>query len=998
MKKRLLCYRVRSTVRKLFAVAVAACLAVPALAQTRQVSGTVTDDSGQPLLGVVVAVAQRSTSGTVTNAEGNYTISAASGETLVFNYVGHTTQEVAVGSQSRIDVTMESSTLAIDQVVVVGYGTQRRGDVTSSVASVRPENFNVGAIKDIGQLIQGKVAGLIITNPSGDPTAGTQIQLRGTNTIGGANTAPLVLIDGIPGELSTVAPEDVEAVDVLKDGSAAAIYGTRGTNGVILITTRQSRGTQINNVEYSTYASTSHIARRLETLTAGEFAALYPNENHGYSTNWMDQILRTPITHTHNLTFQGGTSQTNYIANVNYSNRQGILLGSDSEMFRGRIEINHRMFDDKVRVRFGILGTQSINPQLNFGGAYMQATLYNPTDPIMDPNNPGRYFENASKFEYENPVALIKEHYGNSKNTNVRYNGTITYNPIKELTFSLMGSYGRNNRNNGESDTIHHITSIRDGRTAWSRVSSRTSMEKLLEFTAQYSKTTGNHKFTILGGYSYNETDDEDSSFTNWNFQDGFLSGWHNIGAGEALKQGLAEASSGKSSTNLVGFFGRATYSFKDRYLLMASLRYEGASQLWGTDNVWGLFPSVSLGWRISEEAFMQNQNVFDDLKLRVGYGVTGSQPRNSFLGVAMMRYGQFQFINGKWVRTFEPASNPNPDLRWEEKHETNIGLDFTMLKGRLSGSVDVYNREVRGLLYQYPVPVPPNLFNRTWANGGNLRNRGFEILLSGTPVKTDKFTWTSTATISFNQNKLLSLSGSVFQTDLTWYNEGAVYYDGQNTPSHIVELGQPLGNFWGFKVVDVDAEGKWIYENAKGERVNYDDFTHSADDKKAIGNGLPRQIASWNNQFQYRNWDLSITMRGAFGYQIINGSRLNFEGTRNARAENRLTSVDRKIFGKTQLSKLVTPEFNSYYVENGDHWKIDNITLGYSFNLNSRHIKGLRLYASVMNTLTITGYEGVDPEVALVGGGNNAMTPGLDDRGQFPHIRTLTFGVNLKF
>jgi TonB-linked SusC/RagA family outer membrane protein len=977
----------------LFAIALVASISVTGYAQTRQVSGTVTDENGQALLGVAVSVNERSTVAAVSDLQGRFTISAAPNETLTFNYIGYAPKEVTVGSQTQIDVTMESSSLEIDQVVVVGYGVQRRGDVTSSVASVKPENFNTGAVKDIGQLIQGKVAGLTISNPSGNPTDGTQIRLRGTNTIGGATTAPLVLIDGIPGSLSTVAPEDVEAVDVLKDGSAAAIYGTRGTNGVIMITTRQNRGAQINNVEYTTYVSTSQIARQLDVLSASEFADLYPTNDHGASTDWYDQILRTPVTHTHNLTFQGGTSQTNYIANVNYSGRQGIILDSDSELFRGRIEINHRMFNDKLRIKFGILGSQSKSPLLDFNGAYQQATLYNPTDPVWDPELPGRYFENVNKFEYQNPVAMLKEHFGDSKQTNMRYNGTITWNPIAGLTFTALGSYGRNTRLNGESDTIYHITALRDGRTAWSRVTSRTDMEKMLELTAQYTKTIGQHNFTVLGGYAYNETDREEASFTNWNFQDGYFGSWHNIGVGEALKEGIAEASSSKVDTNLVGFFGRATYSYKNRYLFMGSLRYEGASQLWGTDNIWGLFPSISLGWRITEEAFMRNQNVFDDLKLRVGYGVTGSQPNDRFLGVAMMGYGQYQFINGQWIRTFQPSSNPNPDLKWEEKHETNIGLDFTMLNERLSGSIDVYNREVVGLLYRYDVPVPPNLFNRTMANGGNMRNRGIEILLSGTPVKNDKFTWTSTATFSVNENKLMSLSGSGFATAQDWYNTGTVYYDGQNTYSHRVQVGQPIGNFHGFRVVDATEDGKWIYENAKGDLVKYDDFKHSADDKLVIGNGLPKATASWNNSFQYKNIDLNITMRGAFGYQIINGARMDYEGTRNARAENRLTSVNRLVFGRAKLSQAVAPQYNSYYVEDGDYWKIDNITLGYNFKLNSNVIKGLRLYASVLNAFTITGYEGVDPEVSIDG-----LTPGLDNRGQFPHTRTWTFGVNVKF
>ncbi|WP_349767132.1 SusC/RagA family TonB-linked outer membrane protein [Phocaeicola vulgatus] len=966
-----------------------------ALAQ-QKVTGKVKDSSGEPVIGASVVVKGNNTMGTITDFDGNFMLDVPAKSVLVISYIGYVTQEVPTAGKNSLEIVLKEDTKTLDEVVVIGYGTQRKGDVTSSVASVKADNFVKGAVKDVGQLIQGKVAGLAITNPNGDPTGSTQIRLRGTNTIGGANTAPLVLIDGIPGELGTVAPEDVESVDVLKDGSAAAIYGTRGTNGVILITTKQAKGVDINQVEYNGYVSTSLIAKKLDMLNADEFRTLYPDQDHGADTDWIDEISRTPVSHVHNLSLMGGNSKTNYIANLNYASRQGIMKKSDFESFQGRIEVTHRMFDDKLKLKFGLFGKKNQMESTTSGGSfrgwvYGQATRRNPTDPVR--NEDGTWNENVSKFEYENPLALLYEAEGNVKKTQLRYNGNIVYNPIKDLTLSAVFSYIRDNMNRGYGETLNHISALRDGLAGWSSVGAYTKMEKLMELTAQYNKEIGAHKFSVLGGYSYNETDFEELWIDNYGFQDDYFGGWHNIGIGSALKDGKANIGSKKTPTNLIGFFGRATYSFKNRYLLMGALRYEGASQLWGTDNAWGLFPSISVGWRITEEAFMKNQKIFDDLKLRVGYGVTGSQPKDPFLGVAMLKYGSYAFVNGNWVQTIVPASNPNPDLKWEEKKETNIGLDFVSWGGRLSGSIDYYNRDVDGLIYEYGVPTPPNLYNKTMANGGTMRNRGVEVLVTVVPVQNKDFEWSTTGTFSLNSNKLISLSGSIFKSDYDYFNTGTVEYSGQVADSHRVQVGESIGNFYGFKVVDVDSEGRWIYEDRNGELVNYKDFTHAPEDKHVIGNGFPKWYAGWNNTLRYKNFDLNVTMRGAFGFQIINGGRMNYENVKNSRFENRLKSVNDLVFGKHTLSPEVEPEFNSYYVEDGDYWKIDNITLGYSFGQVGKYIKSLRIYGSVLNALTITGYKGIDPEVSTDG-----LTPGYDTRDRYPSVRSFTFGVNVKF
>lgn len=972
------------------------CVFFSTYAQQR-VNGEVKDENGEPLIGATVFVKGKPSKGVVTDLDGKFVIDVPSGNYITVSYVGYATQDVKVDGKSNVVITMKENATNLNDVVVIGYGTQRKGDITSSVASVKSEDFNKGAVKDVGQLIQGKVAGLTITNSSGDPTSNTQIRLRGTNTIGGANTAPLILIDGIPGDLGTVAPEDVESVDVLKDGSAAAIYGTRGTNGVILITTKQSRGRDYARVDYTGYISTERVSKKLDMLSADEFRQLFPNEDFGADTDWFDEITRSPFSHVHNLSLQGGTNKTNYIANINYSDKEGIMLHSDFQAFNGRVEVTQRMFDDKLTVKFGLMGRQT-NWHTSAAGtgfnttAYAQATRRNPTEPVY--NEDGTFFQRTGKFEYENPVSLLEEGSGINKKTFLRANGNLIFRPIDELTFNLLVSYLRNARVYYYQETLEHISNLRDGRSGAVQDGSDYYTDKLLEFTAQWSKKIRKNNITAIAGYTYNETINDGMYFYNYGFQDDYFGGAYNAGIGQALKDGKATISSWRNDTNLIGFFGRVSYSFDDKYMAMVAVRHEGASQLWGTDHVWGTFPSVSVGWRLSRESFMEGQNIFNDLKLRAGYGVTGSQPSSSFLGVSMLGYGGYAYVNGKWVNTIVPASNPNPDLKWEEKKEFNVGLDWSALNGRLSGAIDYYDRKVDGLLYNYTVPTPPNLVNTTMANGGTMRNRGLEILINATPVQTPDFQWNTNVTFSTNSNKLESLDGSVFKSDNDFFDTGSVEYSGQWTVSHRVQVGEPIGNFWGFKVVDIDDEGHWIYEDGRtGELVNYKDFDHSGEAKQVIGNGLPKYYAGWNNSISYKNFDLNVTMRGAFGFQIINGARANYENTKNSRVENRLSSATRLIFGKTQLSKDVEPEFNSYYVENGDYWKIDDITLGYTFPKFWKYIERLRAYVSVHNVCTITKYEGVDPEVSASG-----LTPGYDQRWSFPTTRSFTFGLNVTF
>ena len=963
-----------------------------------KVRGVIKDETGEPIIGATVRVKGQS-EGTVSDFDGNFTLDVTDDNTLQISYIGYQTQEFAVGKQHHFSIVLEEDKKILNEVVVIGYGTQKKGDITSSVGSVKSEDFTAGAINDAGQLIQGKIAGLSVTNPSGNPVGGTEISLRGNTTILGASTNPLILIDGVPGDFNTVAPEDIESIDVLKDGSAAAIYGSRGTNGVVLITTKKSKGNNINEVQYSGYLSLSTIAKKPDFCDADDYRQQIKDGlrdaawDLGDNTNWIDAITRTGLSHVHNISFKGGNAQTNYIFNVNYRNLQGIFKRSDKEEFQGRAEVNHSMFDDKLRFNFQLLGNQTGYTATSDGGSFntyswRQALIHNPTEPIK--NADGSWHENTGIFNYDNPVSRIYECDGEQKISQTRFSSNITLTPIKELTFNALFSYDKINQEGGYYETKKHISNVRDGMNGYASTGGSSTVTKLVELTAQFHKNFGDHTIQALAGYSYQESTYSNQYERNYNFPTDLYS-WHNIGVGQALKEGLGTEYSYWLDTNLIGFFGRLNYNYKNRYLLMASVRHEAASQLAGTNKPWGTFPSVSLGWRITEEKFMKNQKVFDDIKLRAGYGVTGSQPSQSFLGVPLLGYGDYYLYNGQWIRALQPTQNSNDKLKWEEKHEYDIGADFSILNYRLNVSVDWYYRLIKGLLYDYSVPSPPNLYTTTRANVGEMSNNGLEIMVNAIPVQTKDFKWETTITFSTNSNKLKSLSNDLYQTSSDYFMTGWIE-EPIKTESHIVRIGHKVGDIYGFKVVDVDESGKWIYLDKNGNRVNYDEFTHSFEDKQILGNGVPKSYLGFNNQFRYKNFDLAINMRGAFGFQIMNGMRMFYEN-RSRQDWNRLRSAYDKVFGKAVLNTLCSEEFNSYYVENGDYWKIDNITLGYSFSKINKWIKTLRLYASVNNAITITGYKGIDPEVSTSG-----LAPSYDNRDSYPHTRAFTFVMNVTF
>lgn len=955
------------------------------------VSGVVKDAKGDPLPGISVQV-KDSQRGTSTDAKGAFTIEVPDGESiLVISGTGFAPQEIKVGSQTTISVTLQLRSASLDEVVVVGYGKQKKGEVTSAVASVKSEDFTKGFARDAGQLIQGKVAGVAVVTASGDPNATTQISLRGSSTIM-ASTQPLVLIDGIPGALNTVAPEDIESIDVLKDGSAAAIYGTRGTNGVVLITTRK-KGSRAATIAYEGQVNIQTIARKMDFLDAAGYRraiqeGVFPaNYDKGTSTDWLDLISRKPVSHSHNITVQGGNAQTNYVASLNARRWQGFFLRSENEQLTGRADVNHSMFDGKLKINLNVIGrNRKFFDAPNYAYIYRQAIIRNPTDSVY--NYLGNWKEDPGGYNYDNPLRPIEEVGGESVVNEMRYNANVIFTPIRNLNLKLLLSSVKRTQLFGYAENNSHRASER--RTGYASRSDDYLRDNLMEFTSDYTRQFNLHRITLLGGYSYQDVTAEGFGASNSNFPTDLYS-YNRLQSGDALQlqNNTVTITSFKNNHKLIGFFGRLNYVFDEKYMLMASMRYEGSSKF-GANHKWGYFPAVSAGWRISRESFMANVDFINDLKFRAGFGVTGTAPTDPYLSLISMNYSNNRFLyNGQWIQPIEPVRNPNPDLRWEKKTEYNVGFDFAIWNNRISGSIDYYQRHTKDMLYSFPVPVPPNLNGTTIANAGEMKNRGVEILLNTDVIRTKDFDFRSNITWAYNKNTLVSISSDPrFKLANDYFDAG---HTGEpiQVITHRAQVGQPLGNFFGYKTIDVDQNGKWIIEDKDGKPKPIGDA--KIEDRKILGNGVPKHTAGLNLTFRYKRADLAVNMRGQFGYQILNFQRMYYENP-TVKEYNMLESALDKVYGKARLSSPLA--YVSHYIEDGDHWKVDNVTLGYNFSTSgNKYIRSLRVYASALNLVVLTGYKGIDPEVNRLG-----PDAGNDSRDKYPTMRTFTLGVNMNF
>lgn len=954
------------------------------------VKGVVKNANGEAIIGASVIEKGNAKNGTVTDIDGNYTLKVKRGATLTISYIGYISQETKGGN-----IILEEDLKSLNEVVVIGYGTQKKADVTSAVVSVKAEDFTKGNFNDAGDLIKGKVAGLTITRPSGDPGATTQISLRGIATVSG-NAQPLVLVDGVPGSLSSVPPENIASIDVLKDASAAAIYGTRGAGGVIIITTKTGQREQRTEVTYNGYVSFSTWAKKADFMTSSDIRAGKTTFNdEGYDTDWLDAISRVGVTQNHSISLSGGNVKTSYFGNFTYRKAEGVMKKTGNESMSVAFDMSHWMLNDMLKLNIKVNADQYQYDVNDATTIYRQAVIRNPTSPIW--NEDGSYNE-GSLLQYWNPVSLQNEQSGKNKSQTVKMTGNLTFEPIKGWQTNLMLSKDQTINRGGNYYTSNHSLQGVNQKGSYSGSASQsgyTSEATYLELTSKFMKNFNNvHRLDALAGYSYSEDVYDDASMWNGNFPTDYFS-YYNMGLGSKLTDGQASMSSSKNSSKLIGFFGRVSYGYADRYNILASLRYEGSSKF-GDNHKWGAFPSVSLGWNIMNESFMKStKSWLNNLKLRAGWGITGVIPGSSYLSLLRYSYnGGNYYRNGKWNKGLKAASNPNPDLKWETAREFNVGIDWSVFNDRLSGSFDYYNKKTSDMLYDYTVPSPPNLYTTTTANVGEMRNTGFELMIKGVPVQTKDWRWETQATLQHNSNKLVSLSNDLYQTDNTQWLQGVG--DPVTQYTHRVAVGESLGQIWSLKAVGVSDQGLFLIENPKtGQCAEfYQEMRNDYDNwYEYMGSGIPKFTLGWNNTINYKDFDLSLQCNGQFGYKIINQQRVFYEN--NAHAYNKLKSAADAIGGNRPLSGAQSQVVTSYYIEQGDYFKLSSLTLGYTYTPKKKtYIQNARLYGSVYNVFTITKYKGTDPEL----GSDNFWTAGVDDRDKYPTVRSFTIGLNVTF
>ncbi|MGN7514547.1 MAG: SusC/RagA family TonB-linked outer membrane protein [Allomuricauda sp.] len=948
--------------------------------ETKTVSGTVTDEAtGTPIPGANVIVKGKSI-GAVTDFDGIYSIEVSDQDVLVFSYVGFKPQEIQVGSQTTIDVSLTEDFTQLDEVTItgIGYGTVERREITSAVASVDTKDFNTGNINNPAELLQGKVAGLSIARPGGDPNAGFNIRLRGLSTFG-ANSQPLVVIDGVlGGSLQSIDPNDIESIEVLKDGSAAAIYGTRGASGVILVTTKKTRGVDNARVEYNTYLAMESVAKFVENSTPQQYIEAGGIDN-GYETDWLDLVTRTGVTNVHNLAVSNGMKSGNYRASVNYRDVEGVALGSGFNQFNMRFNLVQRAMNDKLTLTINGALTKRKAKFVPYE-AQRFAIIADPTAPIYNDNDPANGYWEPNTPEYHNPYAITQETTDDGIFTTLL--GTIKADYKLTDNLNVAGFYSLQHESDQRSQYFGSMMRFASASGQGGRATkfAEDRENELFELTANYEKYFGDLKFSLLGGYSWQEFTYTNFDAFNTNFiTDDLYYNALELGLGTATgNDALMGMNSQKEESRLISFFGRVMLNWDDKYFVSASLRREGSSKF-GDNEKWGNFYAVSGGLDIAEVL----DTPFSTLKLRAGYGVTGNLPTQNYeYRTRLSRGNRVFFNNSRYLQGVNFASNPNPDLKWEEKAETNIGLDFGALNSRLYGSIDWYTRNTTDVLQPIAVSVPPNFFDTTLRNIGELKTTGLEIALNAALVQKNELNYTTGITFSTFNTELVTLNG---ETEKTF--RGNLGPPGLNGISPIkLEEGEPIGEIVAPIFEGLAEDGSRIITDQNGDGV-----ITQEDDAVVVGNGLPDFELAWSNNLRYKNFDLSATFRGAFGHSLVNINRAYYE---SPRASNNYNPVRTKYY----LPELTQGEnWNSYYVEKADFFKLDNITLGYNFNLKSDTIKEFRVYASGQNLFVISGYTGVDPEVHYDWFGDQ-LAPGIDDRTSYFRTRTVSLGLNVTF
>jgi iron complex outermembrane receptor protein len=891
-------------------------------------------------------------------------------------------------------------------------GVSSRKKLASAISSIKPEELNKGAISDIGQLLQGKVPGLNITK-SGDPNASSAIVLRGASTIN-SSQSPLYVIDNIPGvDISTVAPEDIESINVLKDAAATAIYGNRAANGVIMVSTKKGKQGRAQ-VAYNGYFGVENVSNRLDVMNASELRkyvennglSFAPEDDLGADVDWQKEIQRkVALSSSHNLSISGGTEKNIYSASFTYLNKEGILLQSGLERYIGRLSVEQSFLNDKVRLGFNVSNSNSrekYTPQRNV--ALIQSVGYLPISPVK--NTDGSYFENFNHSGYANPVALLDNAQDDSKinrlvasiNAHVKLPFNLTYdlNVSYQNQASFHGEYYKGYYQKYNSIGLYSNPDPPSTKVLLSNFSNdgtatRSSFQNyhtIIENYLTWDKTIGDHGINAVLGYSYQHNVLGDGfQVTTINFPDDAV-GYNNLALSNYTSSSGYVVTFGANNSYqeslLISDFGRINYNYKQRYIIQGSLRHDGSS-VFGKNNHWGYFPSVGLAWRVSDESFMKPLAFLNELKLRASYGETGnSSGFNPYTAQYLMSsLGSF-YYNGSLINAYGPAQAANYDLHWEKTVTKNVGVDFTIFNGKVSGTIEWYDKETKDMIYGYdadPIKIPAGWIT---ANGGKMSNKGLELQITVSPVKTKDFRWTTDINLAHNVNEIKSLNNPMFiSSDSIRYTQPD---GGGQTGStlQIRKVGKPLGEFFSLKYAGKDANGVSQFYTHDGSKT----ITPSTADYFYLGNPQPKLLIGWANNFSYKNWDLSVFFRGVIGNKIFNVTRADLFRPTTANSKNILKDVANESIKDYNAFK-----YSDRFIENGDYLRLDNATLGYNFIATGKYFKSIRVYTTVNNLFVITKYTGIDPEINQ---GGNAL--GVDSNNFYPKTRTFLFGVNFVF
>ncbi len=962
-------------------------LSLSAVTASAQVTGTVTDTTGEPMIGATIIV-EGSKEGTSADFDGKFTISAVPGNTLRISSIGYNPQTVkVVDGKNHYDIVLTENSTVLDDIVVVGYGTMEKKRVTSSITSINGDQLMTGlGGSTIATALQGKVSGLTISGSS-SPNASNGYQLRGVASVN-AGQGPLVVIDGVPGgDLRAINQEDVESIDVLKDASAGAIYGTRAAAGVILVTTKKAKEgkTQIN---YTAELSVESVRKHLDLLSSQEYVEYGIGQDYGYDTDWYKQLTRdNPLSQRHVLTISGGTQNLQLYSSLMYQDQKGIVIGDGRQDYSARLNGRYTMWDGRMEIALKAQFRQADRDRRNGSYTFQQAIQLNPTIPLMNPNNPNDYNVNAIGVGGSswNPVADIMYKDYSGKDQWLLGDATLKFNIMRGL--SIQGTMGIDQRQyqNYTYYNQKHRESITSGKRGRASHSFDKSINKSFEAYASFLREFNTvHRVDAVAGWSFYETNGESFEMSNANFTVDGIGPW-DMSAGTDLSDGQATMDSNKDPRQrLISFFGRGNYSYNDRYMATVSYRREGSSKF-GKNNRWGNFWSISGGWRISNEDFMRDLTWVSDLKIRAGYGVTGNNDFGSGYTVRTYKANDMYPTNGIWQPGYGSTKNINPDLKWEEKKEFNVGLDFAFLNNRIYGKFDWYHRQVDDMLFEVAAPVPPMVYDTVMKNIGSLTNTGWEFELTGNIFQMKDFDWTSTARVSHNTTKIKNLgdSDSFLLSDAMPASMG---YTGK------LLNGSTLGQFWLFKHAGLDENGKWLIYDKDNNIVPAEGNTTDVN-KHFVGNGVPKVILSWDNNFSYRNFDLGISLRSWLDYDVFSQVNL-YHGLKSASQENvlKIAYTDNKEINDSRIT-------SDYFLSDGSFLKIDAITAGYTLNTSkwNKYLTRARFYVTARDVAMWTKYKGYNPEVNV-----NGLFPGVEyvrsSSNMYPQTIRWTFGMQLTF